>query len=159
MDIQELNELKDLSKYSTDSKKYITFKIDDYLYCIDIADVHEIISLHKFIRVPKVPKYIKGIINLRGEIIPVIDMRLKFGKSEIEYDSSSSIIIIKSNDIILGLLVDKVEEVLEIQDKLIIAPPEYKNSKESQYITGLCKKDNEIKYILSSETIINTDEL
>ena len=110
-------------------------------------------------KVPEVPPYVKGIINLRGKIIPVIDVRLKFGKEPIEYDDRTCIVVININEVSVGLIVDKVDEVLNIDDDGIAAPPSSKTGFENRYIKGIGKADNQVQLLLDCEKLLKTDEM
>jgi purine-binding chemotaxis protein CheW len=133
------------------SKKYITFTVADDIYAIEISHVLEIIGLHKITDIPKTPTYIKGVINLRGEIVPIVDTRLKFMKEEVEYNELSSIIVIADEEMTIGILVDRVAEVVEIPDFDVILPPEYRHNVESQYIKGVGHVSGIRQYIIDVE--------
>lgn len=137
--------------------RYLTFYIDNEVYGIDIRFVTEIIGVLPITRVPEVPGYIKGIINLRGKIIPVIDMRLRFNKEPIEYNDRTCIIIIETQEMVAGLIVDKVAEVLTIAETDIAPPPSHKAGVRNHYICGIGKIDGEIKLLLDCEKLLEED--
>ncbi|MDR3645272.1 MAG: chemotaxis protein CheW [Clostridia bacterium] len=112
-------------------EKYLTFFIGEQLYAIPSSHVTEIIRMQTITFMPKLPSYIKGVINLRGKIVPVIDLRLKLNMPSIEYDEHTSIIIVETADTSVGLVVDGVNDVPEISDDQISDLP--KLSKESSY--------------------------
>lgn len=143
----------------TQRGRYLTFSLEKEIYGIEIKYVTEIIGIQGITKVPEVPAYVKGIINLRGKIIPVIDIRLKFGKESIEYDDRTCIIVIDINDILVGLIVDKVDEVLSISEEEIAPPPAYKTGFENRYIKGIGKAGEEVQLLLDCEKLLRNDEI
>jgi purine-binding chemotaxis protein CheW len=142
------------------------------VFGIAINYVNEIIGMQKINPIPEVSSFVKGIINLRGNIIPIIDMRLKFKKEPIEYDDRTCIIIVDIDGISAGLIVDKVAEVINIDDKSISAPPDVRTGFANRYIKGIGKltdsvillldcmklfKDNELKEIVSDKEAAEAD--
>lgn len=142
----------------TQRGKYLTFKLGDDIFGIEIKFVTEIIGIQSITYVPQVPDYVKGIINLRGKIIPVIDMRIKFKKPTIDYDDRTCIIVIDIEDVSIGLIVDRVTEVLNIGDDSIVPPPSYKTGYQNKYIKGIGKVGNEVKMLLDCEMIVTDKE-
>jgi purine-binding chemotaxis protein CheW len=138
--------------------KYLTFSVGNEVYGIAIKYVTEIIGVQPINTLPEVPEYIKGIINLRGKIIPVIDMRLKFRKEALEYTDRTCIIVVDLNDKLAGLIVDSVAEVMTINDENISPPPDFGQGVNSRYISGIGKVDGDVKLILNSETFFSDDE-
>ena len=102
--------------------RYLTFDIDDSIYSLPLNNVIEIIGIQHVTHIPNVPHYIKGIINLRGKIVPISDVRLKFGLDERPYDDKTCIVIVMINDMNVGVIVDRVAEVVSL-DKSNMAPP------------------------------------
>lgn len=139
--------------------KYLTFTIDGEVFGIEIRYVTEIIGMQAITVVPEVPTFVKGIINLRGKIIPVIDVRLKFGKEAIEYTDRTSIIVIDINETAVGLIVDYVEEVLNIDDEHIAPPPQSKSGFENKYIKGIGKANGSVQLLLDSERLLRNEEM
>ena len=109
----------------TQANKYLSFKIGKEAYGIGIKFITEIIELQKIIEIPDVPNYVKGVINLRGKVIPVIDLRLRFNMEERVYDDRTCIVVVDINKTAVGIIVDTVEEVLEIAEKNIEPPPKF----------------------------------
>jgi purine-binding chemotaxis protein CheW len=138
--------------------RFLTFTLDKEIYGIAIRYVVEIIGIQSITVVPEVPQYIRGIINLRGKIIPVIDVRLKFGKAEAEYDDRTCIIVIEIGDVSVGLIVDNVEEVLTIEEQDIAAPPANRTGFENRYIMGIGKIGNNVQLLLDCEKLLKSDE-
>ena len=142
----------------TQKGKYLTFFIDKVTYAIEIKFVTEIIGIQPITEIPELPQYIKGIINLRGKIVPVMDVRLRFKKEPMEYNDRTCIVVVDVNDISLGLIVDNVSEVLEIADENIVAPPESSTGADNKYIKAIGKAENCVNLILSCEKLMNDNE-
>lgn len=120
----------------------LTFKIGEKLYGIQLVYVNEILPVQKVTRVPSVPAYIKGIINLRGRILPVIEVRSKFGLESIEYNETSCIISITYQDITVCLIVDSVADVVDMDAVSIADLPNFNLTHDSQYVSSISKSDN-----------------
>lgn len=127
----ELEEEEDTQK-----DKYLTFRLGDETYGIDISVVIEIIGIQTITGVPEVPEYVRGIINLRGKIIPVVDMRLRFKKEFRAYDDRTCVVVIDVHDVLIGLIVDGVSEVLGIPMAKVVSPPKLRAS-QNKYIRGI----------------------
>lgn len=137
--------------------KYLTFSLGNEFYGIEIKYVTEIIGIQAITEVPELPEYIMGIINLRGKIIPVMDVRLRFRKSFKEYNDRTCIIVIDFKDTSIGLIVDSVSEVLSISDNEIVPPPNI-NKDGSKYIKAIGKVGNDVKLIIDSDKLLNEIE-
>lgn len=143
----------------TQKGRFLTFTLDGEVYGIEIRHVTEIIGIQAITKVPEVPDYVKGIINLRGKIIPVIDVRLKFGKEAMEYNDRTCIIVIEIGEVSVGLIVDNVDEVLTIEDDAIAAPPASKTGFENRYIKGIGKAGENIQLLLDCEKLLKNEEI
>ncbi|HBY19770.1 MAG TPA: chemotaxis protein CheW [Clostridiales bacterium] len=143
----------------TQHGKFLTFAIGSEYFGFEISFVKEIIGIQPIIEVPEVPHYVKGIINLRGSIIPVIDVRLKFKKEFMEYNDRTCIVVIEIKDILIGLIVDNVSEVLSIPDENIVSPPDIKSGFQNKYIKGIGKVEKDVKLLLDCEKILDDDEI
>ena len=108
--------------------RYLLFKIDESYYGLSLTSVREIINVPKITIVPNTPTYMKGIINLRGGVVPVIDVRLKFNMEEREHDNQTCIIVLEVRDAVVGLIVDRVSEVVDIEPEQLVAPPDMGNT-------------------------------
>lgn len=124
---------------SKTENKYVTFKLDKEYYGISINNTLSIEKVGKITRIPNSPNYISGLINLRGDVIPVIDLRKKLGMERNNSDKNSRIIIVKENEIVAGLIVDSSSEVLEIDKANIDKPPKSEDSQLIEYINGIGK--------------------
>jgi purine-binding chemotaxis protein CheW len=143
----------------TQHGKYLTFALGTEVFGIEIRFVTEIVGLQKISDIPESPDYVKGIINLRGEIIPVIDMRLKFKKSSAEYTDRTCIIVINIEKITVGLIVDNVDEVVTIPDTSIVPPPSYRTGFQNRYIKGIGKSGEDIRLLLDCERLFIDEEI
>ncbi|MGI6151288.1 MAG: chemotaxis protein CheW [Christensenellales bacterium] len=142
----------------TQHGRYLTFNLGEEVFGLEIRYITEIIGLQPITKIPEVAPYIKGVINLRGKIIPVIDMRLKFGKEPIEYNDRTCIIVIDTEELIIGLIVDKVSEVITIDDEDVVPPPDQRTGIRNRYIKGIGKVDGDVKLLLDCKTLLDADE-
>lgn len=152
--------LEEASKLEEDTQKgkFLTFSLGKEMYAIEIKFVTEIIGIQPITEVPELPAYVKGIINLRGKIIPVMDVRLRFKKKPVEYNDRTCVIVIEVKDISVGLIVDNVSEVLSIADDDIVPPPDMNRGAENKYIKAIGKVEKEVKLILDCERLMNDND-
>jgi purine-binding chemotaxis protein CheW len=145
----------------TQANKYLTFRTEKESYGISIGDVIEIIELQRIIDVPDTPDFVKGVINLRGRIIPVMDVRLRFHLAERKYDDRTCIVVVNVKGTTLGFIVDTVEEVVEIVQDNIEPAPRFKNNQgvNNEYISGMGKVQDQVKILLDVEKILFDDEI
>ena len=141
---------------STDTKKnmYLAFVIENEQYAVDVGHIKEIIGVVPITAVPKTEDYIKGIINLRGDIVPVIDVRLRFKKPEIPHNQLTCIVVVFYQDYILGLIVDSILGVYIIEEDMISTPPSAKLSYANQFVKNIGRTDDGIKLLLDLEKLI-----
>ena len=149
--------LDELEEEDSQKDKYLTFIVDSECYGIEIRYVTEIIGLQKITPVPEMPDFVRGIVNLRGKIIPVMDVRVRFNKPFREYMERTCIIVIDIHDLSIGLIVDSVTEVLSIPASEIVAPPDL-NKRSNRFVMGIGKVGNEVKLLLDCEKLLNDDE-
>jgi purine-binding chemotaxis protein CheW len=140
----------------TQKGKYLTFSLGIEFYGIEINYVTEIIGIQPITEIPDMPDYIRGIINLRGKIIPVMDVRMRFKKPVKEYNDRTCIIVIDMMNISVGLIVDSVAEVLSMPEQDIVSPPDI-NKGGNKYIKGIGKTGTEVKLILDCDKLLNDD--
>lgn len=143
----------------TQKGRFLTFQLGNESYGIEIRYVTEIIGIQPITEVPEMPEYIKGIINLRGKIIPVMDVRLRFKKEPREYNDRTCVIVIDIRDISIGLIVDTVCEVLSIPEENIVEPPQMNKGFNNRYIKQIGKVGSDVKLLLDSEKLLSEDEL
>lgn len=157
-DTEEEMFLVDDEDESYQENKYLLFNIGNEMYGINIMIVTDIIELQKITEVPDMPDYIKGVINLRGKVIPVMDLRLRFGMEARPYDDRTCIIIVNVESNSIGFIVDTVSEVKDILENDIDPPPNFKkDNARDRYISGLGKVDEEVKILLDVKKILEQD--
>ncbi len=144
------------------NNKYLTFLLSNEQYAIPILKTKEIIGMESITRVPHIPDFIKGVLNLRGKIIPIIDLRLKFGLKEGKYDERTSIIIIEldtENGLkTSGMIVDSVQEVLDINDENIESPPKYGSEIDTSFLAGIGKVNDKVILLLEVDKILSFED-
>jgi purine-binding chemotaxis protein CheW len=138
------------------SGKYLTFKLADEEYGVEILRVREINGLMDITAVPKMPNYMKGVINLRGKVIPVVDLRLKFALPEIAHSEQTCIIVVDVGKEV-GIIVDTVSEVLDIKGDNIEPPPQMGGAVDTSFILGMGKVGDAVKILLAIEKVLTTD--
>lgn len=150
-------------KSKTETNSYLTFKIRNEEFAANVSKVINILELTKITEVPKSPEYMKGVINLRGAVLPVIDTRIKFGFSPTEYTSNTCIIVMEvkeDKDIVqLGALVDFVNAVVEIDEDQIQPPPTIGSKYKSEFIYGMAKVNDKFIMLLDIEKAFTSDEI
>ncbi|MCP8969208.1 chemotaxis protein CheW [Ectobacillus ponti] len=141
----------------TQADKYLTFVVENEHYGLEIKHVTEIIGIQQITEIPEVPGYIRGIINLRGKIIPVMDVRLRFHKPFREYNDRTCIIVVDVKDLSVGLIVDSVSEVLTIERDNIVPPPELRQG-TNKYVMGIGKVGQDVKLLLDCDKLLHENE-
>jgi purine-binding chemotaxis protein CheW len=141
--------------------KYLIFALGEEEFGLPIQKVKEIIGMLAITRVPKASGYIKGVINLRGKIIPVMDLRLKFGLDEKKYDERTCLIVVEMADSskLIAVAVDSVSEVLSIQNTEIEAPPEYSSQGDTGFLRGIGKVKDRVILLLDADGVIGSQDL
>jgi purine-binding chemotaxis protein CheW len=143
--------------------KYLTFALTGEEYGIGILKVKEIIGLIPITTIPQTPGYVKGVINLRGKVIPIVDLRLKFGMEAIDYTEKTCIIVVEitnsSQKVMIGILVDSVSEVLNIKGGDIEDTPSFGNHLNTDYILGMAKTGGKVKILLDIDEVLSTEEI
>ncbi len=146
-----------------ETTQYLTFKLDDEVFALDIAKVREVLDFTKVTKVPRTPEFMRGVINLRGSVIPVVDLRLKFNMSRTEKTVNTCIIIVEVNvdgeTTILGTLADSVQEVMELESDHIEPAPKIGARLDTEFIKGMGKHNNNFIIILDIDSVFITDEL
>jgi len=138
--------------------KFLTFRVGDDDYGIEIRHVVEIVSMQAITAVPDMPDYIKGVINLRGNIIPVMDIRRRFHMAERPYDERTCVIVVNIQELAVGLVVDSVDEVLTIPETQISPPPKIAQGYMHRYIKGMGKVGEKVKILLDMTTLLSEKE-
>ena len=142
----------------TQKNKFLTFSLGDEFYGIDIMYVTEIVGIQPITEVPELPDFVKGIINLRGKIIPVMDIRIKFGKDPMIYNDRTCIVVVDVQELSIGIIVDAVSEVLTITSESIVPPPNLSNS-DNKYVKSIGKTEEQVVLILDCERLLSGDEV
>lgn len=138
--------------------KYLTFVLGNEEYGLDIVKVREIMGMMEITSVPKTPSHIKGVINLRGKVIPITDLRIKFGMPEIEYTRETCVIVVETYGELMGLIVDTVREVLNINLSDIEPAPHFGDKIDTEYILGMAKSGDRAKILLDIERVLGKRE-
>ncbi|MBF0377920.1 MAG: purine-binding chemotaxis protein CheW [Desulfamplus sp.] len=143
--------------------KYLTFSLAREEYGIGILQVKEIIGMMPITSVPRTPNFVKGVINLRGKVIPVIDLRLRFSIPESEYTERTCIIVVEITasygEMVIGIVVDSVSEVLNIKGENIEDSPSFGTSLDSEYILGMAKLEGGVKILLDIDKVLTSEEI
>ena len=155
----EIDDEFDDEEEDTLKDRYLTFKVKKEDYGIEIVSVKEIVGIQEITPVPEMPNYIRGVINLRGNVINVVDIRLRFGMEEKEYDERTCIIIIQVDVIEIGIIVDNVNEVCVIPEEDIKKSSKLGKGDKGSFIKGLGKLNDKIKMILDVEKLLTEEEL
>ena len=142
---------------------YLSFKLSEEVFAINVLQVINILEMSNITRIPKAPDYMKGVINLRGTVLPVVDLRIKFGLPEKEVTVDTSIIVLSldfnGESVLIGILVDAVKEVLELKNKEISPAPTIGAKYNSGFIDGMWHLDDKFIMILNIDKVFSTDEV
>jgi purine-binding chemotaxis protein CheW len=147
----------------TETGQYLTFKLDEEVFALDIVKVREVLDFTKITKVPRTPDFMLGVINLRGSVVPVVDMRLKFGLSKTETTVNTCIIIVEieldGEVTVLGALVDSVQEVMELDPDQIEPPPRIGTRLDTKFIKGMGKQGEGFLIIVEIDKVFSVEEL
>jgi purine-binding chemotaxis protein CheW len=148
---------------AVDSVQYLTFKLEDEVYATDIAQVREVLEYTRVTKVPRTPAYMRGVINLRGHVVPVLDLKLRFGMSRTEQTVNTCVIIvevqIEGEKTIIGALADSVQEVIDMDASTIQPAPRIGTKLNTDFIQGMGKRDEQFVIILDIDKVFSIDEL
>jgi purine-binding chemotaxis protein CheW len=146
-----------------EATQHLTFKLDDEVFALDISKVREVLEYTSVTKVPQTPEFMKGVINLRGGVVPVVDLRLKFGMTEAERTVNTCIIIVEvemdGESTVLGALADSVQEVHDFEADQIEPAPKIGTKLNTEFIKGMGKRDDEFIIILDINKVFSSDEL
>jgi purine-binding chemotaxis protein CheW len=147
----------------TEVRPYLTFTLDEELFAVDVAKVREVLDYTVITKIPRTPEYMRGVINLRGSVVPVIDLRLKFGMSKTENRIDTCVIVLEieleGETIILGALADSVQEVFELEPDQIDPAPKFGTRFKTDFLKGMGKRDEKFIMILDIDKVFSTEEL
>lgn len=161
-DLDNLDDLAELDgKEVVKKDMFMTFQIADECYGIPVTFVEEIVGIQSITAVPETEDYIKGLINIRGKIVPVIDVRVRLKQAPCEYTDRTCIIITNVKSTVVGLIVDKIAGVITVDEKEIILPPSLSQSStgSSKYVSGLVRVANEVKLLLDPDKLIRDEDV
>lgn len=146
---------------SNEKGKYMTFKSGNEYFGLAIQYVNEIIQMQEITAIPETEDYIKGLINLRGKVVPVIDVRLRFKQKPLEYNDRTCIIVVNVKSTVVGLIVEKIAEVVEINEDNILPPPKIGHGDKAQnkYVYGIGKVGSAVKLLLDPDKLLNDEDL
>jgi len=143
--------------------KYLTFTLAEEEYGIGILKIKEIIGMMPITSVPQTPEFVKGVINLRGKVIPVVDLRGRFGMREIDYTERTCIIVVEiagqAGTVLIGIVVDSVSEVLNVKGDDIEDTPTFGTKLNTEYILGMAKMEGGVKILLDIDKVLSADEV
>lgn len=142
-----------------DKEQFVTFTIENEFYGVEILKVQEIVGMTKITTVPNMAHYVRGVINLRGKVVPVVDMRIKFGMEEREYDTITVILIVEVKGREVGMIVDTVSDVVDIPKQQIQDTPQFNATIDTNYISGIGNLNDMLIILLDVNRILSTDEL
>lgn len=158
---KEMGDYVDPYERDTQKGKYMTFKSGKEYFGLGIQYVNEIIQLQAITPIPETEDYIKGLINLRGKVIPVVDVRLRFCQPPYEYNDRTCIIVVSVRSMMVGLIVEQIAEVVEIRDENILPPPTFGRVEKVQnkYVYGIGKAGDSVKLLLDPDKLLNDQEI
>lgn len=147
----------------SETSQYLTFKLDEEFFTVNVHNVREILEYLKITKMPDAPPFMRGIINVRGSVIPVIDLRMKFGMEETVPRPTTRIIVLEiereSSNLVIGALADSVKEVIELTAEQVEPPPDTGTRWEKDYITGVGKYNDEFIMLLDTGKLFSNEEL
>ena len=142
---------------------YLTFQLEDEIFAVDVRNVHEVLEFSTVTKIPGVPDFVRGIINLRGRVVPVVDLRLKFSMSETVKTQNTCVIVLGigsgDNEAVIGALADSVKEVFEFETGQVEPPPRIGSLSNSNYIKGIGKRDDQFIILLNINQVFSSDEV
>ncbi len=149
----------DMAEASTAGAEYLTFCLGNENYGVDILRVQEIRGYDAVTRLPAAPAFIKGVINLRGTIVPVVDMRIKFGLGEPVYDTFTVMVILNVASRVIGMVVDRVSDVVRLSPEEIRTTPEFGSGLDVRYVAGLAERDGQMLIVVDIEKLFKSQEM
>ncbi len=153
-----MNQMVQSAKSNDPIVQWVTFRLDDEIYGINVMQVQEVLRVTEIAPVPGAPSYVLGIINLRGNVVTVIDTRERLGLSSVEVDDSTRIVIIESDKQVVGILVDSVAEVVDLRMSEVESAPNVGNDESSKYIQGVASRDGELLILVDLNKLMTDEE-
>jgi purine-binding chemotaxis protein CheW len=145
--------------YMTNEQKVIVFQLRDEEYAVPVHEVKSIERMQHITRIPRTTKFVKGVINLRGVVTPIVDLRIRFDLEETEYTDTTRIIIVSAGSVEVGLIVDAANDVIDLPEESVEPPPEVVGGVDAAYIQGVAKLDKRLLILLNLTKVLNPDEL
>lgn len=139
------------------SNQFLTFLLCGQDFGVEILQVREIRNFTKLTPIPNMPASIKGVLNLRGTVVPIVDLRIRLGMPAAQYDRFTVIIVVNVNERVMGVVVDAVSDVLNVDSEALVAPPEMGNSADTSFVTGLAKSEDRLVTLLNFERLLDVD--
>lgn len=146
--------IREANQPASDERQFLTFSLGDEEYGVDILKVQEIKGYVQTTRIPNAPEDIRGVLNLRGTIVPIVDLRRKFGLDQVEYDQFTCIVVVVVQNKIMGIIVDSVSEVMNIPSADIQPPPDFGSSLASGMLSGMAKVGDNLIILLDIDTVL-----
>jgi len=147
----------------TETALYLTFRLEDESFSIDVSQVREVLDMSSITKVPQAPDFMRGVINVRGNVVPVVDMRIKFGLPMAEQTVNTRIVVmdltLDNEKVVLGTIADSVHEVIELEPEQIEPPPNIGNRWRTEFIKGIGKRDDHFIMILDINEVFSSEEL
>lgn len=147
----------------TETTQHLTFRLDNELFALDVAQVREVLDLSPITKVPRAPEFMRGVINVRGSVVPVVDLRLKFGLPKTENSMDTRIVVMElsldGETAVLGTLADSVHEVIDLEPEQIEEPPKIGTRWRTEFIKGIGKRNEQFIIILDVDRVFSSDEL
>ena len=154
---------QDETKAGSATVQYLTFKLEDEIYAVDVAQVREILDFPPITKVPRTPDFMRGVINLRGSVVPVVDMRLKFGMSKTVKSVNTCIVVVEvtmeNESTVIGALADSVQEVIELEPTQIEPPPKFGSRLKVEFLKGMGKIGEHFLMILDIDKVFSTEDI
>ena len=147
------------AEVKTSTREYLTFTLGDENYAIDILTVKEIRGYEPPTKIANAPNFIKGVINLRGDIVPIVDLRIKFNVGDIRYDEFTIVIVLHIHNRIVGIVVDGVDDVVELNKDELKPPPDFGVAFDSRYLMGLVSINEQMIIVVDINELISSDEM
>ena len=155
----QADSLQDMSLDSGEQTEFLTFVLGDENYAINIMTVKEIRGYEKTTKIANAPEFIKGVLNLRGDIVPIVDLRIKFDLGEVTYNEFTIVIMLNIGDRIVGIVVDEVSDVIKVDNHSIKPPPDFGVTFDNAYLLGLVTIKEQMITLINIESLISSDEL
>lgn len=157
--MSQINQTQEKSQADSAMMEFLTFVLGDENYALDIMTVKEIRGYETVTKIANAPEFIKGVINLRGDIVPIVDLRIKFDVGEATYNEFTIVIMLNVGDRIVGIVVDEVSDVIKVNESEIKPPPEFGVAFDSSYLLGLAPIDDLMIILVNIESLISSEEL